>query len=96
MLAAIALGRDVAGGPNLVLDDDGAVGQRPHLLGHVADEHVGAAAGGKAAHEANVLGGIVLRVSTGRDDADRRGERDGRADAMQQPFRRHVHRLPPA
>jgi len=53
---------EVAGGPDLVLDDDGPAKEGAHVLGEVAREHVGAAAGWIRRDHVHLAGRIgVLR-----------------------------------
>ena len=66
------LGRDIAGGADLVFHDHGAAGERAQLFRKIAHQHVGAASGREAADEADVLGRIVLRAR--RRCAGERGE----------------------
>ena len=58
--------RDVAARAGAVLDDDVLAGERPHLLGEVAHQHVGAGARRERADEVDVLRRILLRLRAGR------------------------------
>ena len=55
-------GGDVAAGTRAVLHDDRAFGDRPKLLGKVADQHVGAAPRGECADEMDVTRRVLLRA----------------------------------
>ena len=70
---------------DLVLDDDGVAGERAQLLGKIAHDHVGAAAGRKRADEVDILIGILLRL---------RGQRQcgSQAASPASPHRQRVSR----
>ena len=87
------LRRDVAGGADLVLDDDRLAGDRADLLGEVAHQHVGAAAGREGAHEGDVAARIfVLRLERAGRRHDRgRGHRQGHSSRYSGPTL--VHRF---
>src|SRR6185437_9593344 len=84
---------DVARSARLVLDDDGAPGDRPQLLGKIAHEHVGAAARRESANQADVLARVLLRPClVGATQS--RGQRQ-RAGGENLGLSQHLHVSPP-